>query len=504
MSDESVAALLDSDEPLVVVEAPAGCGKTYQGAHYAKRVASTLAYGRVLILTHTHAACAAFAVTTTQVSRKVEIRTIDSLIVNIASAYHLSLGLPPDAGGWATMQGQDGFTTLAEGVARLLSRHRMVASALACRYPIVIADEHQDSTAAQHAIVMALREAGARLRVFGDPMQCIFSHSTTEADQRWDALRAAGSFDELDTPHRWETGSPALGRWVLDVREALKAGGAVEIPDQLPRGLSVHYAENNAPRPSGYACCTADRRPIDRIVNAGDSLLVLTGSNDLAGSLRAFWNRRIPLWEGHSREALTELVRSLTQHEGDAAALAGAVNEFLSSTAVGFSASAFGVRFQREAEQGCTAAARGKPARLQRMARHLVDEPDHRGVSKCLGLLDQLREQDADGFGAIVIDHRSEFRDAIRLGSYASAAEAVSELHRRRTFARPMPPPRAISTIHKAKGLECDNALLIPCDRSRFGDSSYARCRLYVALSRAKTSLSLVLSRSSPCSLVGS
>ena len=39
MSDKDVAALLDSSEPLVVIEAPAGCGKTYQGANYARRAA---------------------------------------------------------------------------------------------------------------------------------------------------------------------------------------------------------------------------------------------------------------------------------------------------------------------------------------------------------------------------------------------------------------------------------------------------------------------------------
>jgi DNA helicase-2/ATP-dependent DNA helicase PcrA len=74
----------------------------------------------------------------------------------------------------------------------------------------------------------------------------------------------------------------------------------------------------------------------------------------------------------------------------------------------------------------------------------------------------------------------------------------------RRDFARPMPPARAISTVHKAKGLECQNALLIPVDGTRFGNSDYARCRLYVALSRADTSLTLVLSRTNPSSLVTS
>ncbi len=504
MSDESVAALLDSNEPLVVIEAPAGCGKTYQGSLYARRIASALPSGRVLILTHTHAACAAFAAATKQVSRKVEIRTIDSLIVQIATAYHRSLGFPPDPGAWATLENQNGFSALATGVAKLLSQHSMVASALAMRYPVIIADEHQDSTEDQHRIVMALHESGAKLRVFGDPMQCIYSRNAagTVADQqRWDDLRALGAYDELDTPHRWSAGSPALGRWVLGARRALKGGNAVELPNPLPRGLSIAYAENNAQRATGYSCSAADRRPIDAQFNAGSPLLVLTASNDLALALRAFWGRRISIWEGFTRDALTDLVAALRRHEGDSVAIADAVNGFLASTTVGFSPSAFGNRFRQEVEQGCTAAARGKPAQLQAMARLLIEEPDHKGVSKCVALVKELSEQEVNGFGAITIDHRSEFNDAIRIGTYPSAAEALSELHRRRTYARPMPPSRAISTIHKAKGLECANVLVVPCDRSRFGDSQYARCRLYVALSRAAESLTLVLSRNTPSPL---
>ena len=75
---------------LLVCAAPAGCGKTYQGARYAARAAIGLETGRVLILTHTHAACGAFAKATNHDRRKVEISTIDSLIVRIAAAYHRS------------------------------------------------------------------------------------------------------------------------------------------------------------------------------------------------------------------------------------------------------------------------------------------------------------------------------------------------------------------------------------------------------------------------------
>ena len=86
MADAAVAAALRSTAKLVVVEAPGGCGKTFQGAAFAADVSSTLGAGRLLILTHTHAACDVFGDRTKGLSG-LEIRTIDSLISQIAEAY---------------------------------------------------------------------------------------------------------------------------------------------------------------------------------------------------------------------------------------------------------------------------------------------------------------------------------------------------------------------------------------------------------------------------------
>jgi DNA helicase-2/ATP-dependent DNA helicase PcrA len=61
-----------------------------------------------------------------------------------------------------------------------------------------------------------------------------------------------------------------------------------------------------------------------------------------------------------------------------------------------------------------------------------------------------------------------------------------------------MPPPKAISTIHKAKGLESKNVLLMPCDARHFGNTLAARLKLYVAMSRAMSSLTFVVSKTDP------
>lgn len=73
----------------------------------------------------------------------------------------------------------------------------------------------------------------------------------------------------------------------------------------------------------------------------------------------------------------------------------------------------------------------------------------------------------------ITVDYRSEYRDAVRLTDFPDAQQGLVELTRRRSFARQVPPERAISTIHKAKGLECENALVLPCDK-RFPINAHA------------------------------
>jgi DNA helicase-2/ATP-dependent DNA helicase PcrA len=166
----------------------------------------------------------------------------------------------------------------------------------------------------------------------------------------------------------------------------------------------------------------------------------------------------------------------------------------------GFSPSAFGDMFEQEVQESCTRSRKGKAARVQELARHLVLEPDHRGVARMLARLSELRKGDV-AFGGIEVDCVREFWDAVRLGEFEALDAGLAEITHRRAYSRPKPPPRAISTIHKAKGLECDSVIVLPCDGRAFPDKEEARCLLYVALSRAKKHLMLVVSRANPSPL---
>lgn len=504
MSDDSVRAALRTDAPLVVVEAPGGCGKTHQGADYACEIATGEANGRLLILTHTNAACSVFAERTAARGSRVEIRTNDSLIAAVAGAYHAGLGLPADVAGWVRTQKKEGHAQVAQKVAQLLDKYPMIAEGLARRYPRVICDEHQDSSADQHAIAMALHGQGSLLRIFGDPMQKIFADKPfvgSAPTWTWAGLSGgADAFERLDTPHRWAKGCPQLGAWTLAAREALKNGGRVDLRNGLPPSVTIVVAESSAHGYMDYQLPGYQRKPIDDFEKAQASLLILTRYNDTALSLRSFFSRRIILWEGYTRNDLEKLVSAVTAGAGKPALLAEAVIGFVGAIGKGFSKSAFGDRLRKEALEGCTGSAKGKPALIQELARFLVAEPDHRGVAKMLARLEEFRTS-VDSFKAVEVDCYREFHDAVRLGEFEEADQGLAELTHRRTYTRPKPPDRAISTIHKAKGLECGSVIVMPCTAKTFPDKEDARCLLYVALSRAKSRLMIVVSKKEPSPL---
>jgi len=433
----------------------------------------------------------------------VEIRTIDSVIGSIATAYHAGLGLPADVATWIRSR-EDGYAEVATKVARIVERYPMIASSLARRYPVVICDEHQDSSADQHAIVMSLLAQGARVRIFADPMQRIFRDKGAGSIVRpwdWEALKSqAHSFEELDVPHRWSKGCSELGAWTLMARASLKAGGKINLQAPRPPSVVVLEAENLAQRSLDYRLSGVPRKGVDSFEKSESSILILTRHNKTARSLRSFFYRRILLWEGHTRSALEQLVDAINCGVGKPGELAAAVTSFLAEVGKGFSPSGFGNVFEQEAQDGCRKARKGKAATIQDLARLLVMEPNHRGVAKLLRRLSELRTTDG-AFSEIHIDCHKEFWEAIRLGQFDTADTGLAEITHHRSYSHPEPPPRAISTVHKAKGLECGAVIVMPCDGKTFPDKPDARCLLYVALSRATSRLLMVVSRTNPSPL---
>lgn len=506
MPDQSVFELLRSDQRLVVIEAPAGCGKTYQGAEFAHDIAPTLGNGRMLILTHTNSACDVFADRTRGISgNPVEIRTIDSLTCQIAGAYHKVLDLPSDPTVWAYTN--NGFSEIAGRVAIFLQKNPVVSAALARRYPIIVCDEHQDASPDHHQIVMAIHGQGSKLRIFGDPMQSIYEKNAMAAEQHrkwWEALVASAAHDVLDYPHRWTEdvkACPDLGQWVLEARGSLLANEPLDLTSGLPASVKVIVAENTSPTHGGYRVGWPQRKPLDDYLNGHEEIFVLASSNDLVRSLRSFWNRRVPIWEGHTRDALSVLLTDIQSVGGDPVKAGEALVSFISSIAKGFSASTHGNTLKAEIEGGCSKARRGKPANIQALAKILLEEPNHIGISKTVSAIDRFIGSSAVGFTDVKVDLKREFWEAQKLAQYGDASQGYAEITMRRQVMRPKPAAKTLATVHKAKGLECSNTMIMHCDRGSFGNTVYGRCKLYVALSRAKSSLAIVVPTTNPTPL---
>src|SRR4029453_4075616 len=123
------------------------------------------------------------------------------------------------------------------------------------------------------------------------------------------------------------------------MRETLKAGGKVDLRNCLPPSVSVVFAENEAHRNLEYQLSPQVRKPVDAFEKSQSSLLILTRYNDTARSLRSFFNRRISLWEGHTRSGLEKLVDALRAGHGDCIAISKAVVTFMNDVGKGFSSS---------------------------------------------------------------------------------------------------------------------------------------------------------------------
>lgn len=505
MSDASVADALRSSAHRVVVEAPAGTGKTHQAASYARHAAGNLQRGQqALILAHTHAACDVFSSRTADLGARLKVGTIDSMVAMIAKAYHRALGLPADVHGWSIDRGPESYADLANRVRLLLDQSPGVAGALAERHPVVICDEHQDASSDQHQIVESLAQAGAQLRFFGDPMQAIFSAGAEREMQKrqWRQLiDSANAYEQLDTAHRWVKDSPELGGWVLEQREHLRTGGQIDLRGRLPRGLNLFRADNQAPRYGGFQLETDSRRPINAFVRNSPNLLVLTPHTATVHGLNAFFGWRIPIWEGHTRDALGSLLAGCRRAAGDAIELGKLMCAFLAAVGKGFSATAFGNRLIQELETGCARPARGKALEIQSIARLILLNPNHIGVGGALERTHNLIHT-SERFDDIRIDLRREFDEARQIHADGEITTVLARLVHQSAVQKHLLPPQSISTIHKSKGLETRRAILVPCDGNNLSANEKNRCLLYVALSRACEQLALVVPQAHPSPLL--
>ncbi len=248
---------------------------------------------------------------------------------------------------------------------------------------------------------------------------------------------------------------------------------------------------------------SADRSPIGkRMTGAGGCLILGVGKQNVR-NISGFWGHKHPIWEGHTRDALESLVDGVKKAGGSAQAVAAACFDFIDATTKGFTASSHGDAFLKEVAEGCTKPRKGKPLEIQNLAKLILAEPNHKGVSSCLAALQSLISAGHTAVIDVKILLKREFQEAIRLGSSEDLDQGFAGIAHARTYTPPRLPERCVSTVHKAKGLECRHVMVMLCDKAAFANTAYKRRLLYVALSRPVESLTLVLCRLKPSPLFG-
>jgi hypothetical protein len=175
---------------------------------------------------------------------------------------------------------------------------------------------------------------------------------------------------------------------------------------------------------------------------------------------------------------------------GNAAALAGALLDVLCVIGIGLpQAMCAGLRRRLHAAISRDQAGQNQLAWLDCLE-PIYASPDHRGMAVAMRI---VRNGPPAGYAVRFHDHVWALCAFDRTDDPRSFLSALGRIRRRRKW-----PPQMVSTIHKAKGLEFDHVLLCPVDHHQYPNSILGARLLYVALSRAKRSIRLVLAPDAP------
>lgn len=368
----------------------------------------------------------------------------------------------------------------------LVTRFPSVEQALCNRYPAVIADEHQDASALQDAVVRRLGRR--RLVVFADPLQLIHRWRGARDERIQQHKLDCDETYTLSTPHRWHA-DMASATWLLAVRARLEGQ---ELPAEPPPTLSVSRT------PAEYGLNRMKpvvRTAVARAFERGlVSVCVLVRTNAEAGMLRKYLCREgmYPRYVGSDdfEEARSDIEQLPLLSDPQSVAL-----------------------YSVERLQALVPAI--PPQLIRQVRRRLtVDGPNLRGASASargvLRALERLYHQGAERFFECLLDainvcvdagHHIPRVEAVRalrvtaesLGGQAQSLDAALERYARAVIdgAHAAPRPQRglfVMTAHQAKGKEFDSVILVNVSRQRWPEDDDTRRLFYVAITRATSS----------------
>jgi hypothetical protein len=500
MSLSAIRHVLRSNERNVIIEAPAGCGKTYEAAKLAIDVGVQLKIGtEVLLLAHTNAAVQEFARRIDGTGARVHATTIDAFCLNLLSPYANRIGLPSPLRRFVgTGEGRIPFEELAPRIADLLHRCPSIASLVACRYPFIILDEHQDANLFQHSVVTSVRNFGdCRVRVFGDPMQAIY-----ESDDRgrpsWDQLVAEANISKtLIIPQRWDE-HPDLGAWICLARTELQAGRNLPL-QAAPQSVNIQRVTGLRCAGFGYGNVGAIGPTVREFLrNSGGSAAILSRYNNHVWGLHVAAAGKVRVNEGAEFNAAYGLVENAIVNINNPQRMAACLLAHIETVSTGM-----------DGEKKRSATLMLQADRIEygrfRVMKDFVRkfEPLYRSPdfpTFCEVVRDVIFSPPA--WLTIRMPMCMRLVAQIRQIQQENAIEYLDEIVAR-FKARPKRPARCASSIHKVKGLDFDHVLIGNFSSEHFPDDEISRRIAYVALSRARKSITLLVPELSPSPLLG-
>lgn len=364
---------------------------------------------------------------------------------------------------------------------QLLETYPVLDAAYKARYPVVIADEHQDASALQDALVRRL--AIERLIVLADPMQLIYGFRGSKPERLERHAQECDGRLELHTPHRWH-GRKAAGKWLLAVRARLQGQPVeAELPGEV-KIVKCQYFNQMLPRVKGEAAAA---------LNGGmDTVAVIAAFNSDVGRLRSYLCTQglFPrqLGGGDDFEEARDEIEQLPLL-GDASNVAVHAVERVA-------------KLVPTLKPGVVATVK---RRLTPTGVNLAGNCG--GEAKALlGALAPLYEQGAGSYFASVVDAldvcavnehhlpRVEAVRALRLtadafGGAGTSLDYALERYAESVAAAAQAAPRLgrglyVMTAHQAKGKEFDVVIVVNCGKAQFPDDDEHRRLFYVAVTR--------------------
>jgi superfamily I DNA/RNA helicase len=385
---------------------------------------------------------------------------------------------------------------------RLMESQDSVAQAYAIRYPVVIADEHQDASALQDAV--ARRLGTQRLVVLADHMQLIHGFRGADLERLRAHWRDSDTQHELSTPHRWHA-RRAEAEWLLAFRERISGK-----PASAPRPEGVRETSFRGERGINGALF-ALKTTVPALLRGGNATVaVLVRENADLGRMRNYMirNGMRPRQLGgpkdfeEARQDIEQLPL-LTEPETVARHAYDRLLEIVPSVP-----KTVADQVKRRLRQDGPDRVRAKPE-----------------ASALLGSFEAIYRDGASGYFQAMSQllgscrelgyhmPRSDAGRAIEKTAAALAPDcdvqtAVTAYSEQVAASAHHAPQRAdrglfIMTAHQSKGKEFDAVVIAPLDARRWPDNEESRLLFYVALTRATKSWSLIVPSNDASPLLG-